>query len=90
MTKDWRNQQVEARLRRLLATKLYLDVTEADIGLDDGLRDVLGLDSLGFVELRSLIEEMFSVSIADEQFSPAHFASVRALTVLVDQLRADA
>ena len=43
-----------ASLRKMIVNDLYVEIAENDIGLDDGLRTVVGLDSVGFVELRAL------------------------------------
>jgi acyl carrier protein len=77
---------VESTLRDMLAVDLYLDVAADQIGLDDGLRDVLGLDSLGYVELRALCESRFGITISDTEFSPANFRSVRTVAELIRRL----
>jgi acyl carrier protein len=78
---------IETTITRILVDDLFVTVPQSDIGFDDGLRDVLGLDSLGFVELRTQCEYAFGVTISDEDFVPENFASVRTLTQLVSRLR---
>lgn len=77
---------IETTIKRILVDDLFVNVPQAEIGLDDGLRDVLGLDSLGFVELRAQCEYAFGVTISDEDFVPEKFSSVRSLTQLVKRL----
>lgn len=77
----------EATIRRMLVSDLFVDLPEDRIDSGDSLRDVVGLDSLGFMELRVQCEDTFGIQICDEDFSPEHFSSVRAVATLVDRLR---
>jgi acyl carrier protein len=77
---------VEEAIKRILIDDLFVDVPQSEIGLEDGLRDVLGLDSLGFTELRTQCEYLFGVTISDKDFVPENFSSVRTLTRLVSRL----
>ncbi|MFD4574810.1 acyl carrier protein [Streptomyces sp. NPDC058417] len=81
---------LEATLKEILVEDLFLDLPADRIGDDDGLQDVLGLDSLGFVELRAQCEGRFGVKITDAEFTPLHFHSVRTVADLVRALRAGA
>lgn len=81
---------LEATLKKILVEDLFLDVPAEHIGDDDGLQDVLGLDSLGFVELRAQCEQRFGVTITDAEFTPLHFRSVRTVAGLVRTLRTTA
>jgi acyl carrier protein len=83
-------ESLEATLKEILVEDLFLDVPTDRIGDDDGLQDVLGLDSLGFVELRAQCEQRFGVKITDAEFTPIHFHSVRTVADLVRALRANA
>lgn len=78
---------IESSIKRILVDDLFVTVPQSQIGPDDGLRDVLGLDSLGFTELRSQCEYEFGVTISDEDFVPENFSSVRTLTDLVSRLQ---
>ena len=74
-------------LRRLLVNDLFVEIPEEQIGLDDGLRTVVGLDSVGFVELRFLCERHFNVQIDDDDYVPENFSSLRRLGDLIERLR---
>ena len=74
-------------LKNLLIDHLYVDIPEDQIGVDDGLRTIVGLDSVGFVELRLLCERRFNVLISDEDYTPAHFGSLRPLAELIERLQ---
>jgi acyl carrier protein len=71
----------------MIVDDLYVEIAETDIGLDDGLRTVVGLDSVGFVELRVLCERKFNVEISDDDYTPENFTSIRLLSELIDRLQ---
>lgn len=75
-------------LRGMIVNDLFVEIAEEDIGLDDGLRTVVGLDSVGFVELRVLCEQRFNVEIGDDDYTPENFTSIRRLSNLIDRLLA--
>ena len=77
---------VEDRIRKILVTDLFVETPADEIGLDESLRAVHGLDSLGSVELRVQCEDLFGVEIADEEFTPENFQSVATVTALVHRL----
>ncbi|CAK7287647.1 acyl carrier protein [Streptomyces misionensis] len=77
-------------IKKILVSDIYVEVPVEQIGEQDSLRDVLGVDSLGFVELRVQLEEAFDIAISDDDFTPEHFASVASLTSLVESLKAAA
>lgn len=79
-------QEIVATLRRMIVNDLYVEIEEEAIGLDDGLRTVVGLDSVGFVELRVLCERQFDVQISDEDYTPENFSSIRRLASLINRL----
>lgn len=77
-----------AALRKIIVEDLFVEIAEQEIGLDDGLRTVVGLDSVGFVELRVLCEQRFNIEIGDDDYTPENFASIRLLASLIDRLSA--
>jgi len=79
--------EIVAKLRTILVNDLFVEIPENDIGLDDGLRSVVGLDSVGFVELRVLCEKNFKVQIDDDDYTPENFTSIRRLTGLIERLQ---
>ena len=80
-------EDIIASLRKMIVEDLYVEIDENDIGLDDGLRTVVGLDSVGFVELRVLCERKFNVEISDDDYTPENFTSIRLLSQLIDRLQ---
>lgn len=76
-----------AALRNMLVEDLFVEIPADQIGLDDGLRSVVGLDSVGFVELRVLCERRFNVQIGDDDYTPENFSSIRLVAALIDRLQ---
>jgi acyl carrier protein len=81
-------EDVIAALRAIIVNDLFVEIAEDQIGLDDGLRTVIGLDSVGFVELRVLCERKFNIEISDDDYTPENFTSIRLLAGLIDRLQA--
>lgn len=74
---------VEKRLRQFLKERFggYRD----NIGAADPLDGVV--DSLGLFELVAFIEEDFSVSIPNEEFSPQLFSSIEKILQVIEEFR---
>lgn len=79
---------VAATIKEILSDDIFVEVPVADMDLDDSLRDVYGLDSLGFVELRVQAQSRFGVQIPDADYSPDNFATIRTVSALVERLLA--
>jgi acyl carrier protein len=79
---------VEDVIKEMLINDIFVEIPKDKMGEQDSLRDVLGLDSLGFVELRVLCESHFQVEIDDDQFTPEHFSTIAALSALIRRLQA--
>jgi acyl carrier protein len=77
-----------AALRRMIVNDLFVEIDEDQIGLDDGLRAIVGLDSLGFAELRVKCEHRFNVQIDDDDYTPENFTTIRQVANLIDRLQA--
>ncbi|MFZ3561489.1 MULTISPECIES: acyl carrier protein [unclassified Streptomyces] len=77
-------------IKNILVSHIYVEVPTGDMGEQDSLRDVLGVDSLGFVELRVQLEEAFDVEISDDDFTPEHFSTIASLCGLIENLRSSA
>ncbi|WDZ83832.1 acyl carrier protein [Micromonospora cathayae] len=78
---------IENTIRKIMETDLFVETPADQIDLDGSLRNVYGLDSLGFVELRVQCEDQFGVQISDEDFTPEAFQSVRTVADLVRRLQ---
>ena len=81
---------IEDQIKDILIGELYVESSKDQIGPDDSLREALGIDSLGFVELKEQIEKRFKVGISEEDFTPENFATISTLKALIGKHRAPA
>jgi acyl carrier protein len=77
---------VEQTVKGMLSSELMVEIPAGQMNADDSLRDVYGLDSLGFVELRVLCEENFGVTVSEDDFSPENFGTLGMVVSLVERL----
>lgn len=76
-------ERIEDRLKRLIATRLFLKIAPEAIEDDKSLIDTYGVDSVSLLELVVGLEEEFGIAIPDEEFSIKHFETVAALASFV-------
>jgi acyl carrier protein len=76
----------EDRVKDILIEELFIGHTKEQIRSDDPLRQ-LGVDSLGFVELRNQIELKFKVAVPDTEFTPENFATISTVAKMIDRYR---
>ncbi|WP_122154676.1 acyl carrier protein [Paraburkholderia sp.] len=82
-------QEIVERLRNIVATRLDVDISPDRIGLTDGFLSVVGIDSVGFIELRYQCEEEFGIRIDENDFVPDNFLNCDVLSgFLVTKLSA--
>jgi len=81
---------LELEVKNVIIESLQLeDVTPDDIDTDAPLFvDGLGLDSIDALELGVALQKRYGIVLsADSEESRRHFASVRALTALIEKSR---
>ncbi|MFE8601832.1 acyl carrier protein [Archangium violaceum] len=81
------NEALTSNIKKILVTNLFVELPEDQIGLDDGLQSVIGLDSVGFLELRVICEDQFKIRISDEDFNADSFRTVNQLASLISNLQ---
>lgn len=79
---------IQSTIINILINDLFISIPRDDINLNDNMRDVLGLDSLGFSELHAQCEYAFSIKITNDHFNPKYFDSIATLPALIEQLKA--
>lgn len=77
---------IENRLKEILIEDLFVEFEKDRILPTYSFRQDLGIDSLGFVELREQVEKRFSIVISDDEFTPENFATITSLTTLINRL----
>jgi acyl carrier protein len=78
---------VTESIKSILSAEIFVEIPVSQMNENDSLRDVFGLDSLGFVELRVQCEDRFGVTINDDDFTPDNFSTIRNVADLVDRLQ---
>lgn len=76
---------IEDRLRDILIEDLFVEVARDSILPAASLRQDLGIDSLGFVELKAQVEKRFDIVISEDDFTPENFATLSSLINLIDR-----
>ncbi len=78
---------IEDCLKEILIEHLFVEVERDRILPTYSLRRDLGIDSLGFVELREQVEKRFSITVSDDDFTPENFGTISSLTSFIDRRR---
>jgi acyl carrier protein len=81
-------QDVIGEVRRFLRENFMMD--DAEVGDDASFMAGHVLDSTGFIELITFVEERFGVQVADEEMLPENFDSLSNIAGYVTRKRASA
>ena len=83
------DRMVEDQLKAMIVERLFLKVAPSDIADDDLLMEKFEIDSVRLFEIVIGLEEIFDISLEDDEFSIERFESVKAIAALVrDKLEA--
>ncbi|MBR1031496.1 acyl carrier protein [Bradyrhizobium liaoningense] len=75
----------EDRLKDILIEDLFIELAKDRILPTASLRQDLGVDSLGFVELKDQVEKRFNIVISEDEFTPENFSTISSLAGLIDR-----
>lgn len=73
-------------IKNVLVNEIFVEIPPDQMDEHDSMRNAFGLDSVGFVELRVQCEELFAITIPDDDFTPENFSSIHNLVALVERL----
>ena len=76
---------IEDCLRDILIEDLFVEFEKDKILPTYSVRQDLGIDSLGFVELKEQVENRFSIVISEDDFTPENFSTISSLTSLINR-----
>ncbi len=76
-------ERMEDQLKQMIVERLFMRIAPEEIEEDKSLIDEYGVDSVSLLELVVGIEEVFGVTIEDEEFSVANFETVSALAAFI-------
>ncbi len=77
------DKRVEDQLKDMIVERLFLPVKPAEIADDDLLMEKFEIDSVRLFEIVIGLEEVFDISLEDDEFSIERFESVKAIGSLV-------
>ena len=75
---------IEDTIKDILITDLFVETDRNEILSTHSLRNDLGVDSVGFVELKVQSEKKFGITIDDDDFTPENFATIRSIASLIE------
>ena len=89
--KGWKMEaaSIEDRLRNMIVQRLFLEVSPEDLDEEANLQETYDVDSVGLFELVIGLEEVFGISLEEEEFEVERFATVRAIAELVREKLAE-
>lgn len=77
------DRSVEDALKEMIVERLFLSIEPAAIGSEDNLMESFEIDSVRLLEIVVGLEEIFDISLEDDEFSIERFESVKAIADLV-------
>jgi acyl carrier protein len=78
---------IEEGLKDILHEDLFVEIEKEKILPGHSLRQDIGIDSLGFVELKTQVEHRFGIAIPDDDFTPENFSTLASLAGLIERRR---
>ena len=77
------DEMIEDKVRKMIVERLMMKIQPAEIGLEDDLMKKWDADSVKIMEIVIGLEEIFEISVADEDFGKGNFLTVKAITAFV-------
>jgi len=62
-------ETIAKELKKILVEDLFVSIPEGEIKLEDSISSDLGVDSVGLIELVTILEEKYGIEISDEAAS---------------------
>lgn len=75
--------KIKQRIKDTILEALMLDSLDNDFGDNDNLSEKLGIDSVGFLEILTALEEEFDISFEDENISRQTVGTIQDLENLI-------
>jgi len=80
---------INERVKRTVVEALMLDLAPEELGDDENLSEKLGLDSVGFLEVLTALEDEFDVEIENPGLTRLSAPTVRKLAEVVSQAQGE-
>ena len=79
--------ELKQQLKQMIVERLFLNVDPETIPDDANLMDTYGVDSVNIFEIVVGLEDVFGISLAEEDFSIEAFVTVNGIAELVTRKR---
>ena len=76
-------KEVQGVLKKILVDSLFIEIPEDEITEEDSIGTDLGLDSVGFVELATIIREKYKIEIKEQELTSGAFATIKSLSEFI-------
>jgi len=76
-------KRIEDQLKEMIVERLFLPVDPQEIADEDMIMEKFEIDSVRLFEIVIGLEEIFDISLEDDEFSIERFESVKAIADLV-------
>ena len=81
-------QDIKSQVRQYIADNFILGADGVELGDDDSFLEHQVLDSTGFLELISHLEESYGIKVLDDEMVPENLDSLRNVADFVARKRA--
>ena len=76
-------ENLELEIKQLLVERLFLKMKPEDIGDEEPLMATYGIDSVALFELVVGLEEVYGITMEDDEFSLDLFKSIKSIADFV-------
>jgi acyl carrier protein len=77
--------EIKEKVKAMIVERLFLDVAPEDIGDDESLPERFAVDSVNLFEIVVGLEEVFGISLGDEELSVEAFSTVAKIAEIVQR-----
>lgn len=75
--------EIRRKIKEMIVERLFLDVSPAEIGDEESLPEKYNVDSVNLFEIVVGLEEVFGITLADEELSVEAFSTVAKIAEVV-------
>ena len=76
-------ETIVKELKKILVEDLFVSIPEGEIKLEDSLSSDLGVDSVGLIELVTILEEKYRIEISSDEAESENLRTLDRLSGLV-------
>jgi len=76
-------ETIVKELKKILVEDLFVSIPEGEIKLEDSIASDLGVDSVGLIELVTILEEKYGIEISSDEAASENLRTLDRLSSLV-------